>query len=98
MTSIYGHIALFQQFCGHFLDVEGNGEEGKVHCYLVLAEVLETFVLHVVLHLSEDRFWFYRAVGAVSSSLSEVSSSRAFRLYSMSRWLTSISLLPFLFL
>ena len=42
--------------CGHFLYVEGNGEEGKVHSDLVFAEVPEPFVLHVCLHLPEIRF------------------------------------------
>ena len=38
MPSLYRHITLFPNFSDHFLDVEGNGEEGKVHCDLVPAE------------------------------------------------------------
>ena len=50
---------VFGLFCylrAHFLDVEGNGKEGKVHCDLVFAEVTEAAVCHVELHLSEDGF------------------------------------------
>ena len=36
MPSLYRHITLFPNFSDHFLDVEGNGKEGKVHCGLVL--------------------------------------------------------------
>ncbi len=31
----------FCYFCGHFLDIEGDGEEGKIHRDLVFAEVAE---------------------------------------------------------
>ena len=43
----------FCDYCSHFLDVEGDGEEGKVHGDLVFAEVAEALVMHVVLHLPE---------------------------------------------
>ena len=46
-------IGLLCYFSAHFLDVEGNGEEGKVHSDVVLAEVTETAVCHVELHLTE---------------------------------------------
>ena len=49
----------FCDFCGHFLDVEGDGEEGKVHGDLVFAEVAEAFVVHVVLHLPEHGLRLY---------------------------------------
>ena len=49
----------FCHFCGHFLDVEGDGEEGKVHSDLVFAEVAEALVMHVVLHLPEHGLRFY---------------------------------------
>ena len=63
-----GRFASFCHFCSHFPDVEGHGEEGKVHCDLVLAEVAEALVPHVVFHLSEDGLWFYRTFGAVFKS------------------------------
>ena len=65
LASIYRYIAQFLTLCGHFLYVECNGEEGKVHCYLVLAEVSEAFVSHIEFQLPENCFRFYRAVGAV---------------------------------
>ena len=43
----------FRRFCRPFLDVEGDGEEGKVHCDLVFSEVPEPPVCHVVFHLPE---------------------------------------------
>ncbi len=51
--------------CGHFLGVEGDGEEGEVHGGLVLAEVPEALVLHVVLHLAEDGLGLYGTPRAV---------------------------------
>lgn len=64
-TPVSRHIPLFSYFCGHFLNVESNGEEGKVHGDLVFAEVAEPFVLHVVFHLPEDGLRLYRAFGPV---------------------------------
>ena len=64
-----GRFAPFWHFCSHFLDVEGNGEEGKVHGDLVLAEMTESFVVHVVLHLPEDRLWLYGAFRPVFQPL-----------------------------
>ena len=61
----------FIPFChlrSHFLDIEGHGEEGKVHGDLVLAEMPESLVLHVVLDLAEDRLWFYGAFRPVPKS------------------------------
>ena len=49
----------FCHFCGHFLDVECNGEEGKVHGDLVFTEVAEALVVHVVFHLPEHGFRLY---------------------------------------
>ena len=49
-------FGLFRYLRAHFLDVEGNGEEGKVHRDLVLAKVAEAAVCHVELHLSEYGF------------------------------------------
>ena len=54
MGRIFPVYGLFRYFRAHFLDVEGNGEEGKVHCDLVFAEVTEAAVCHIELHLSED--------------------------------------------
>ena len=48
----------FRYLSTHFLDVEGNGEEGKVHRDFVFAEVSEASVCHIELHLSEDGFGF----------------------------------------
>lgn len=55
--------------CGHFLYVEGNGEEGKVHSDLVFTEVPEPFVLHVCLHLPENRFRLCASFPPVPDSL-----------------------------
>ena len=64
-----GCISAFSgRFChhrGHFLDVEGDGEEGKVHGDLVFAEVSEALVVHVVLHLPEHGLRLYGPPGAV---------------------------------
>ena len=49
-------FGLFRYLRAHFLDVEGYGEEGKVHCDLVFAEVAEAAVCHVELHLTKDGF------------------------------------------
>ena len=51
-------FGLFRYFLAHFLDIEGYGEECKVHCDLVFAKVTEAAVCHVELHLSEDCFRF----------------------------------------
>ena len=37
-----------------YLRAHGYGEEGKVHCDLVFAEVTEAAVCHIELHLSGD--------------------------------------------
>ena len=58
----------FCHFCCHFLDVEGDGEEGKVHRDLVFAEVSEALVVHVVLHLPEHGLGLYGSPGAVFES------------------------------
>ena len=55
----------FCHFCGHFLYVEGDGEECKVHRDLVFAEVAEALVAHVVLHLPEHSLRLYGSPGAV---------------------------------
>ena len=53
----------------HFLDVEGGGEEGKVHSDLVHAEMSEALVVHVVFHLPKDGLRLYGAPGPVFGSL-----------------------------
>ena len=63
-----GRFAPFCHFCSHFLDIECYGEEGKIHGDLVLAEMPESLVLHVVLDLTEDRLWFYGAFRPVPKS------------------------------
>ena len=49
-------FGLFRYLFAHFIDIECNGEEGKVHRYHVFAEVTEASVCHVGLHLPEDSF------------------------------------------
>ena len=56
--AIFTVFGLLHYLRAHFLDVEGYGEEGKVHCDLVFAEVPEAAVCHIELHLSEDGFRF----------------------------------------
>ena len=51
-------IGLFCYFPTHFLQVEGDGEESKVHGDLVFAEVTEPFITHIVFHLAENGFGF----------------------------------------
>ena len=56
-----GEIPIFKCFCylrAHLFNVEGYGEEGKVHCNFVFAEVSKAFVLHILFHLSEHGFGF----------------------------------------
>ena len=62
-------FAPFWHFFGHFLEIESHGEEGKVHRDLVLAEMAESLVLHVVLYLPEDSLRFNRALRPVFESL-----------------------------
>ena len=40
-------IGLFCYLATHFLQIEGDGKEGKVHGDLVSAEVTEPFISHV---------------------------------------------------
>lgn len=58
-------FGLFRYLGAHFLDVEGDGEEGKVHCDLVFAGVAEASVCHVELHLAEDGLRFDAASSPV---------------------------------
>ena len=51
-------IGLFCHFSTQFLQIEGDGKEGKVHGDLVFAEVTEPFIPHVVFHLAEDSLGF----------------------------------------
>ena len=46
------------QLSTHFLQIEGNGKEGKVHFDLVFSKMSESFVAVVSLHLPKDRLWF----------------------------------------
>ena len=59
-------FGLFRYLRAHFLDVEGYGEEGKVHCDLVFPEVAEAAVCHVELHLAEDGLRLNASLSAVS--------------------------------
>ena len=45
-------------FCHHFLNIKGNGKEGKVHFDLVYTDMAKTTICHIVFNLSENRFWF----------------------------------------
>jgi len=45
--------------------IEGNGKEGKVHEDLILSKMAETFVIHIVFHLSEHGFRFYASLSSV---------------------------------
>ena len=56
---------LFCQFCTHLFYIEGNGKEGKVHEDLILSKMAETFVIHIVFHLSEHGFRFYASLSSV---------------------------------
>lgn len=58
----------FCKFCTQFFNVEGYGEEGKVHCNLVFSKMSETAVCHVVFHLSEDCHGFYAPPSPVFDS------------------------------
>ena len=53
------------QLSTHFLQIEGNGKEGKVHEDLILSKMAETFVIHIVFHLSEHGFRFYASLSSV---------------------------------
>ena len=61
-------IGLFCHFPTQFLQIEGDGEEGKVHGDLVLAEVTEPFITHIVFHLAEDSLGFYTSSSSVFQS------------------------------
>ena len=54
----------FSHFCTYLFYIEGNGKEGKVHEDLILSKMAETFVIHIVFHLSEHglsliHIWVY---------------------------------------
>ena len=51
--------AYFCHYCTHLFYIEGNGKEGEVHKDLVLSEMPETFVVHVIFYLPEHGFRFY---------------------------------------
>ncbi len=65
MGCISPDFGLFSRLRAHFLYVEGNGEEGKVHCDLVFSEVPEAAVRHVEFHLAEDGLGFYASSPAM---------------------------------
>ena len=63
---------IIDRFCylpGHFLEIEGDGEEGKVHSDLVHAEVAEASVVHIVFHLAENGLGLYASSSPVLASL-----------------------------
>ena len=55
----------FSHFCTHLFYIEGNGKEGKVHEDLILSKMAETFVVHIVFHLSEHGFRLYTSLSSV---------------------------------
>ena len=55
----------FSHFCTYLFYIEGNGKEGKVHEDLILSKMAETFVIHIVFHLSEHGFRFYASLSSV---------------------------------
>ncbi len=56
----------FSHFCTHLFYIEGK--EGKVHEDLILSKMAETFVIHIVFHLSEHGFRFYASLSSVFQS------------------------------
>ena len=58
----------FSHFCTHLFYIEGNGKEGKVHEDLILSKMAETFVVHIVFHLSEHGFRLYTSLPSVLQS------------------------------
>ena len=58
----------FSHFCTYLFYIEGNGKEGKIHEDLVLSKMAETFVIHIVFHLSEHGFRFYASLSSVFQS------------------------------
>ena len=58
-------IGLFCYLATHFLQIEGDGEEGKVHADLVFTEVTEPFISHVVFHLAENGLGFNTSSSSV---------------------------------
>ena len=65
---IFPIIGWFCYLSGHFLEIKGNGEEGKVHSDLVFAEVAEASVMHVVFHLAENGLGLYASSSPVFAS------------------------------
>ena len=61
-------IGLFCYFATHFLQIESNGKEGKVHGDLVLAKMSEPFITHVVFDLAENGFGFDTSSASVFQS------------------------------
>ena len=70
-TSKYSHCKLikpsnqpihtfFSHFCTHLFYIEGNGNED-----LILSKMAETFVVHIVFHLSEHGFRLYTSLSSV---------------------------------
>ena len=55
----------FGHFCTYLFYIEGNGKEGKIHEDLILSKMAETFVIHIVFHLSEHGFRFYASLSSV---------------------------------
>ena len=62
ISAIFGFFGYLR---AHFLEVEGDGEEGEVHRDLVFAEVAEAPVCHICFHLPENGLWFDASSAAV---------------------------------
>ena len=85
----------FYHFCTHFLYIEGNGKEGKVHEDLVLSKMAETFVVHIVFYLSEHYFRFYTSLSSVFQSFLGTQQLFGFLPVSSKSVINSIVLFPF---
>ena len=55
-------------FCNHFLQIKGNGKEGKVHIDPVFPEMSETAVRHIVFHLTENSLRLYASLSSQFNS------------------------------
>ena len=53
------------QLSTHFLQIEGNGKEGKVHFDLVFSKMSESFVSVVGFHLTENSLGLYTSSSSV---------------------------------
>ncbi len=56
----------FSHFCTHlFFILKATAKKAKVHEDLILSKMAETFVVHIVFHLSEHGFRLYTSLSSV---------------------------------